>query len=129
MVGTAEYFPAGQSAGVGTGVGIFDGDRVGISVGRFVGSTVGMDVGKIVGGLVAMVIFAEPTVTSLVPRVSPTLLAKVESEMLDETVAEASSRRLSPSIWYEPISKYVTQLNFPLTSAGLIVAVYSFTCF
>ena len=89
----------------------------------------GTAVGTNDGGLVVLVILDETTTTSLVPRASPTLLAKAESEMLDETVAEASSRRLCPSIWYEPISKYVTQLNFPFTSAGLIVVVYSFTCF
>ena len=97
---------------------------MGVSDGTSVGARVGSDE----GGRVAAVMFAEPVVT-LPPMTLPTLLAKLESEMLLDTVSEVEvpSRRRRPSMWWEPISKYVCHVVMPRLFGGLVVVEYSLT--
>ena len=92
--GGSEYLPATQATQATPEIQVPDG-QVGV----------GSGVGSGEGGLVATVMFAEPT-TTLAPRTLPTLLEKVESAMLVDTVdaADVPSRRRSPSRWKEPIS-------------------------
>ena len=101
---------------------------VGTLLGSGEGSRVGDGVGCSVGGLVAMVMLTEPVVT-FTPRTLPTLLEKVGSAMLVETVDAADVlKRRSPSMYVEPISKLVIHVVIPLLLTGFEVAEYFFTC-
>ena len=91
-VAYSKKFPGGQS---NVGIMLGSGDIVGMIEGLGVGASVGSGD----GGRVADVMFAEPVVT-LLPMTMPTLLAKLESERLLDTVskAEVPSRRRRPSM-------------------------------
>ena len=137
-VGASDGAKVGEIEGseVGTNVGVFDGANVGASVGSEVGTNVGVcdganvgaSVGSGEGGRVADVMFAEPVVT-LAPMAFPTLLEKLGSEMLLDTVSEAEvpSRRRRPSMWWDPISKYVCHVEMPRLFDGFVVVEYSLT--
>ena len=143
-----EYHPGGhcfRRVGRGLGiklginVGILEGGVLGAEVGAMVGTKVGIpegglvgaEVGAMVGDLVAEVIFTAE-VETLTPRTLPTLLEKLESEMLLDTVVEADvladvPSLLRPSMWKEPISKYVFQVVVPRLLVDFMVVAYSFT--